>query len=495
MRLAATCRMLQTAAKACSRAGPLQRSSVLLPSRVLQHNASRALSGVNWDRLSAPKNSNAPPLPHQTPSPDAYQQQQAYNTPPATAPGQIVPLNNLPPPQIRACLESLLSEPYLAVQRRLELGTILVGFEQANHYTLYNRLGQIVGYMAEESSLGKTVVRQLARTHRPFTATIMDPHGNILIRINRPFYWVSSSLRVQDAQFNEIGEVHMNWHLWRRKYNLYSNQAQFAMIDAPLLSWEFTLEDEEGRALAAVDKNFAGLSTIVQTLFTDAHTYIVHLDPASPLYDFGARMTYQSTAKNPSTTSERAQLPPGWEEKQDPQGRTYYVDHNTRTTQWSPPMVAQSPGDLLARPVIGRALTVEEKATVLACAVSIDFDYFSRHSGGGVPFPFFIPIGGGGGADGAEAAGGAAGGAAAGAAGSAAEASQGGATSGGGDGAGGFFGGGVGEGGGNQGVPEGEEVWGEDAEVWKGDQGGDSGGGGLFETVKDILGNLTGLGD
>jgi len=441
---------------------------------------------VNWDRVSAPKSSNVPPLPLQPPSPDAHQQQ-TYNAPPATAPGQIVPLTNLPPPQIRACLESLLSEPYLAVQRRLELGTILVGFEQANHYTLYNRLGQVVGYMAEESSLGKTVVRQLAKTHRPFTATIMDPHGNILIRISRPFYWVSSSLHVKDAQFNDIGEVHMNWHLWRRKYNLYSNKAQFAVIDAPLLSWEFTLEDEEGRALAAVDKNFAGLSTIVQTLFTDAHTYIVHLDPASPLYDFGARLTYQSTAQNPSATSERAQLPPGWEQRQDPQGRTYYVDHNTRITQWNPPTPADSAGGLLVPPVIGRALTVEEKATVLACAVSIDFDYFSRHSGGGVPLPFFIPIGGGG-SDGADAAGGAA----AGAAGGAAEASQGGATSGAGEGASGF---GVGDGTGNQGVPEGEEVWGEDTEVWKGDEGGDSGGGGLFETVKDILGNLTGLGD
>jgi hypothetical protein len=38
------------------------------------------------------------------------------------------------------------------------------------------------------------------------------------------------------------------------------------------IQWEFTMEDEQGRVLAAVDKNFAGLGTIVQTLFTDAHT-------------------------------------------------------------------------------------------------------------------------------------------------------------------------------------------------------------------------------
>uniref|UniRef100_A0A452VG50 E3 ubiquitin-protein ligase n=1 Tax=Ursus maritimus TaxID=29073 RepID=A0A452VG50_URSMA len=32
-------------------------------------------------------------------------------------------------------------------------------------------------------------------------------------------------------------------------------------------------------------------------------------------------------------------LPPGWEEKQDERGRPYYVDHNSRTTTWTKPIV------------------------------------------------------------------------------------------------------------------------------------------------------------
>lgn len=40
-----------------------------------------------------------------------------------------------------------------------------------------------------------------------------------------------------------------------------------------------------------------------------------------------------------------------------------------------------------------RGLTLDERAVALACAVSIDFDFFSRHSshggGGFMPFPFF----------------------------------------------------------------------------------------------------------
>lgn len=32
-------------------------------------------------------------------------------------------------------------------------------------------------------------------------------------------------------------------------------------------------------------------------------------------------------------------LPPGWEERQDEKGRSYYIDHNSRTTTWIKPVV------------------------------------------------------------------------------------------------------------------------------------------------------------
>lgn len=31
-------------------------------------------------------------------------------------------------------------------------------------------------------------------------------------------------------------------------------------------------------------------------------------------------------------------LPPGWEERQDEHGRSYYIDHNTQTTTWVKPV-------------------------------------------------------------------------------------------------------------------------------------------------------------
>jgi hypothetical protein len=106
-------------------------------------NFPRRALAVNWNKVVAKKNENttqeplseynaAPPPPPPPPGP-------------AQPPNQIVPLTpyEIAPLDARARLEAILSEPYLAVQRRLELANLLIGFEQANHYTLYNRFGQV----------------------------------------------------------------------------------------------------------------------------------------------------------------------------------------------------------------------------------------------------------------------------------------------------------------------------------------------------------------
>uniref|UniRef100_A0A3B3ZF31 E3 ubiquitin-protein ligase n=1 Tax=Periophthalmus magnuspinnatus TaxID=409849 RepID=A0A3B3ZF31_9GOBI len=42
-------------------------------------------------------------------------------------------------------------------------------------------------------------------------------------------------------------------------------------------------------------------------------------------------------------------LPPGWEERQDNLGRTYYVNHESRTTQWQRPTMQENDGELQRR--------------------------------------------------------------------------------------------------------------------------------------------------
>jgi E3 ubiquitin-protein ligase NEDD4 len=47
--------------------------------------------------------------------------------------------------------------------------------------------------------------------------------------------------------------------------------------------------------------------------------------------------TLGSTVQYGSSSETLGPLTPGWEERVDPQGRTYFVDHNTRTTTWTDP--------------------------------------------------------------------------------------------------------------------------------------------------------------
>lgn len=44
-----------------------------------------------------------------------------------------------------------------------------------------------------------------------------------------------------------------------------------------------------------------------------------------------------------STGSDTVPLPQGWEERQTPDGRPYFVDHNSRTTTWLDPRLANAP--------------------------------------------------------------------------------------------------------------------------------------------------------
>lgn len=225
---------------------------------------------------------------------------------------------------------------------------------------------------------------------------------------------------------------------------------QFAAVDEPFLSWDFSLLSADRRLIGSVNRNFAGLA---REMFTDTGVYALRMDSAG--------------------LTEEAQ-------------NKHLVSQTGRTNDIA---------------TIVPAMTLDQRAVMLSTAVSIDFDYFSRHSGPGGILPIPIWMGGG------EAAGaGAAGATGAGAA----EAASGAVI--GGEGAAGIGAGALGRAAGSasgagegamagagtmagyemmrRGVdgrpqdfpqdgqaPEGEDVWGQDS--WNHDRpsGGDSGGG------------------
>ncbi|KAF2096078.1 Scramblase-domain-containing protein [Rhizodiscina lignyota] len=322
---------------------------------------------------------------------------------------------------------SILANSTIVVQRQLEMMNVFLGFEQANRYIIMDPLGNHIGYLAEqEHGMGNMMARQMLRTHRSFTTHVFDRNETEVLRFHRPLSWISSRIKVYDAvdvdgsglesssalqgvstgsisnnasshisslpmsSMRLIGEAQQQWAPLRRKYNLFLHRpesaldadpstpqltsgdlplsnstalepassdasadrsgilAQFAYVNEPFLSWDFTLLSADNAVVGSVNRNFAGWG---RELFTDTGVYALRMDS-------------ESLAQEPK----------------------HLVSHTARKNE---------SGAL--------GMTLDQRAIMLATAVSIDFDYFSRHSHAGAGGFMPIWIGGG------EAAGGAAG--------------------------------------------------------------------------------------
>jgi hypothetical protein len=323
----------------------------------------------------------------------------------------------------------LLDNSSLIVQRQLEMMNVLMGFEQANRYVIMDPHGSHIGYLAEqEHGIGNAVARQMFKTHRSFTTHVFDRDEKEILRFHRPFSWINSRIRVYDAagqgesayisseslqgtsaksianqtsanvssvplqDMRIIGAAEQEWAPLRRKYNLYLarnlddvtaapgtpqlssgdlpisdskavavaegdtrevGMLQFARVDEPFLSWDFSLMSEDNRLAGSVNRNFGGFA---RELFTDTGAYVLRMDAAG-------------LASEPSGLAQK-------------------------TGEQSRPSLQGYPG-----------MTLDQRAVMLATAVSIDFDYFSRHSGSGGMWPMWMPWVGGGEAAGGAAAG------------------------------------------------------------------------------------------
>ena len=240
------------------------------------------------------------------------------------------------------------------------------------------------------------------------------------VTIHRPFSWISSRISIYDpikqgeyalsnskaispivpgalstdvnadavqvsplplSEMGFIGEAQQQWAPLRRKYNPFLHRTdfdpdapqltsgdiplsnstalqpsspeapnsagqfgQFAYVDEPFLSWDFSLRSADKRLLGSVNRNFSGFG---REIFTDTGVYAFRMDAAAPAQE-----------ANPAVSKDGM--------------------HNG---------VADAPG-----------MTLDQRAVMLATAVSTDFDYFSRRSGvgGGVGlWPLWLPGGGG----------------------------------------------------------------------------------------------------
>lgn len=344
----------------------------------------------------------------------------------------------------------LLSHSSLVVTRQIEMMNIMIGFEQANRYTIMDPQGNHVGYIAErDHGMGSAMARQMFSTHRSFTTHVFDRHQKEVLRFHRPFAWISSRIGIYDPlevasvshsaskalqnpqagalstdlaqgsadvspleikDMRIIGEAQQQWAPLRRKYNLFlfrksptqetqmdtkqlssgdlplsSSQQlqvaqastdggtkqgdfnQFAYVDEPFLSWDFSLLSANERLIGSVNRNWSGFG---REILTDTGVYMLRMDSAGLA--------------------------------EEPKHMISKTGHTSESAYDSPKV---------------SGLTLDQRAVMLATAVSVDFDYFSRKSGSGGFMPMWFPWWGGGAEAGGAGAGAEAGSAGAGEAG------------------------------------------------------------------------------
>ncbi|KAJ9553626.1 hypothetical protein OSB04_017671 [Centaurea solstitialis] len=110
----------------------------------------------------------------------------------------------------------------------------------------------LIGFICEQSN---GVFRTLLPSRRPLVATIFDLiDQKEVFRVRRPFWWITSSIYAEVGG-KEIGVVHRRWHLWRRIYDLYLGDEQFAVVENPgFFNRMFTLKGIHGEILAEIER-------------------------------------------------------------------------------------------------------------------------------------------------------------------------------------------------------------------------------------------------
>lgn len=184
----------------------------------------------------------------------------------------------LDPYQLSQHLTYILDEPELVVERRIEMANLIWGWEQSRFFRLTRPDGLNFGHLEERDS--SWINRQVLRLRRPYNVRFYDVQGNILMSIERKFSLVNSFVSCTTPDGKQIGQSTEEYHVYRRRYNLHLNQdgklVKFGRINAPPLTYNFAVEDENGHLMGAIERKWTGIG---RQAFTDKNKYLLHTTP------------------------------------------------------------------------------------------------------------------------------------------------------------------------------------------------------------------------
>lgn len=160
------------------------------------------------------------------------------------------------------------TDTYLVRQQK-EWGEILSGFECRNKYAITDESGRQLFYAAEVG--GSTVGRLFLTSQRPWTIHILDPQGQKVLEVKRPFRWYFHEAEIFDAGGRSLGRIRRRWSWVRRLYDLYDENGQtVAELFGPILHpWTFEIR-RDGRSIGKIAKKWSGLG---KEMFTKADNF------------------------------------------------------------------------------------------------------------------------------------------------------------------------------------------------------------------------------
>ncbi|NXQ20226.1 WWP1 ligase, partial [Peucedramus taeniatus] len=127
------------------------------------------------------------------------------------------------------------------------------------------------------------------------------------------------------------------------------SEAPTGSVEAPVSSEDCTNDTAEPQsateATSSSESHTSALPVVSAGLEPAAATECAQPNARNSIAADAAKPRESSSTASASAEPVRQQpgsvstepLPPGWEQRKDPHGRTYYVDHNTRTTTWERP--------------------------------------------------------------------------------------------------------------------------------------------------------------
>ncbi len=79
----------------------------------------------------------------------------------------------------------------------------------------------------------------------------------IIHQITKPLHLIQSDLVIEDHNATKIGHVKMDWHVWKRRYDLFLGSThEIGRVDGEFLAWEFNVMGPNGALLHQLPIDF-----------------------------------------------------------------------------------------------------------------------------------------------------------------------------------------------------------------------------------------------